>query len=99
MDDLRARLHRSAIILEPGGFAPPADPRASWFGRVLVGAPGETWPESAGRPMYALCQINLTVLPFRPHRLDDIAFIAVFIGPADLPLDTANGDGWCLRAY
>lgn len=51
--------------------------------------------------MHALCQINLTEMPFRPPRLDDLEFIAVFIGPKELPTDgaDANGTNWCLRAY
>jgi hypothetical protein len=49
--------------------------------------------------MHALCQVNLTELPFRPPRLDDLKFIAVFVGPDELPTDAANGTNWCLRAY
>ena len=51
--------------------------------------------------MHALCQINLTELPFRPPRLDDLEFITVFVGPDELPTDGANANGtnWCLRAY
>lgn len=98
-DDLKTQLARSGVILEIGGFRPPDDPLASWFGRVNVCAPGEAWPETAGRPMHALCQINVSDLPLRPARLADIALNAVFIGPDTLPVDTPNGEGWCLRAY
>ena len=98
--EARRRLGRRAIVMQIGGFRPPDDPTLSWFGRVNVAAPGESWPRSArGAPMHALCQIDLTGLPFRPPRLDDAEMIAVFIGPDELPTDTPNGDGWCLRAY
>jgi len=99
LDDLKQKLARPCISFEIGGFRPPDDPLASWFGRVNVCAKGEAWPETGKKPMHALCQINLTVLPFRPLRLDDIAFITVFIGPNELPDNDVNGASWCLRAY
>ncbi|HEV3415205.1 MAG TPA: DUF1963 domain-containing protein [Pirellulales bacterium] len=50
--------------------------------------------------MHALCQLNVTELPYRPPRLDDIEFITVFIGPNKIPSsDESNGTNWCLRAY
>ena len=99
MDELRRRLARRAIVLEVGGFRPPESPLASWFGRVNMCAPGEAWPEKDGKPMHALCQINLSEMPFRPPRLDDIEMIAIFIDPFDLAHDAPNGQGWCLRTY
>jgi len=95
----RTALRRRAIVLELGGFRPPDDPRSSWFGRVNFAGEGEGWPITNRYPMHALCQINLAEMPFRPPRLDDIQFIAVFIGPCELPTDNANGTNWCLRAY
>lgn len=61
--------------------------------------PGETWPTTGSAPMHALCQLNLTELPFCPARLADLEMITVFVGPAELPVDEANGSSWCLRAY
>ena len=101
LDEFRSAIRRRAICLELGGFRPPENPRTSWFGRVGFALPGETWPRSDGKPMHALCQINLTELPFRPPRLDDLEFITVCVGPDKLPTDGANANGvnWCLRAY
>ena len=90
---------RRAIVLDIGGFRPPNDPRASWFGVVNFAQAGEGWPMTDGKPMHALCQINLSELPFKPPRLEDLAFISVFVGPNDLPGNDANGTHWCLRAY
>jgi hypothetical protein len=95
----QTQLKRRAIVMDVGGFRPPEDPAVSWFGKVDLALPGEQWPESGGQPMYALCQINLSELPFRPPHLDDLAMITVFIGPSDLPVDQSNGDNWCLRTY
>jgi len=95
----RKRIRRRAVVMEIGGFRPTASPLGSWFGRVNVALPGEEWPSSEGKPMHALCQVNLTELPFRPARLDDVELITVFIGAGDLPIDEANGSNWCLRAY
>ena len=99
LDAARQALHRRAIVLEMGGFRPPDDPLASWFGRVSCAAPGEDWPTSGGEAMHALCQINLTEMPFRPTGLGDVELITVFIGPGELPTNAANGANWCLRAY
>jgi uncharacterized protein YwqG len=97
--EVKARLVRRAIQFQIGGFRPEANSDASWFGQVKLAARGETWPLSAGKPMHALCQINIEQLPFRPAGLDDIALIGVFIGPDDLPNCSPNGSNWCLRAY
>ena len=101
LDQFRSAIRRRAICLEIGGIRPPDNPIASWFGRVGFALPEETWPYSDGKPMHALCQINLTDLPFRPPRLDDLEFITVFIGPDGLPIvgANANGTNWYLRAY
>lgn len=100
-EEFRTRIVRRAVQMEIGGFRPPEAPTASWFGRVLLAGPGESWPTAPnGKPLHALCQINLTELPFRPPRLEDLAFLTVFIaGDDDLPDDSPNGSDWCLRAY
>lgn len=92
-------LSRSASRIVIGGFPPPESLQASWFGRVLLARPGEEWPQHQGKPMLALCQLNLTEAPFVPQNLADIRLITVFISAGELPDDTENGDGWELRAY
>lgn len=99
VDEYRRKIRRRAIQMEIGGFRPPDDPLSSWFGQVRFALPGETWPATDGLPMFPLCQLNLTALPFRPPRLDDLEFITVFIGPKKYPVDDENGTNWCLRAY
>lgn len=99
IEEFRARIRRRAICMEIGGFRPPESPRTSWFGRVGFALPGESWPCSDGKPMHALCQVNLTELPFRPPRLEDLEFMTVFVGPDELPTNAPNGTNWCLRAY
>jgi hypothetical protein len=95
----QTQLKRQAIVMDVGGFRPPEDPFASWFGKVNLALPHEEWPECAGEKMHALCQINLTEMPFRPPNCHDLAMITVFIGPSVLPVDQPNGNNWCLRAY
>jgi uncharacterized protein YwqG len=95
----REQLRRRAIRMQVGGFRPPDSPLVSWFGRVNVALPGESWPASGGAPMHPLCQINVVELPFRPAGLEDVQMVTVFIGPSELPYETPNGVGWCLRAY
>lgn len=95
------KLAKRAVIMQIGGFRPSDDPLASWFGKVNVAAPGESWPmNNEGQPMHALCQLNIADLPFRPPGLDDIEMLTVFIGPDRLPsFNDPNGSSWCLRAY
>ncbi len=95
----KQKINRPAIGFDIGGFRPPDDPLGSWFGQVNACYPGEFWPLFDGKPMFALCQINLTSLPFRPPHLEDIDFITVFIASGALPRDTPNGEDWCLRTY
>src|SRR5437868_2274212 len=99
MSELKSQVSRRATIMEIGGFRPPDDPATSWFGKVNLALPGETWPCIDGKPMHALCQINLAELPFKPPHLVDLEMIAIFIGPTKLPVDQPNGENWCLRAY
>jgi len=99
IDEIRSGIRRRGICMEIGGFRPPENPATSWFGHVGFALPDEVWPCTDGKPMHALCQINLTELPFRPPRLDDLEFITVFVGPDELPIGHPNGINWCLRAY
>jgi|SRR5579863_1072239 len=98
-EEVARQLRRRAVVLDIGGFRPPTDPATSWFGRVNLALPNETWPEHAGEPMLALAQVNLTEMPFRSPGLEDLDLLTVFIGPRKLPHDTPTGEGWCLRAY
>lgn len=99
LEKARAELKRQAVVMEIGGFRSSNEIDESWFGRVKLALPDEAWPETEGEPMHAPCQINLTKLPFKPKRLEDIELLTLFIGPTDLPVDENNGSNWCLRAY
>ena len=99
IDDFGARIARRAVVLDLGGFRPPDEPPASWFGRVSVCAPGESWPHVDGEPMHALAQIDLCDFPYRTPGTEDLEFIAVFVGPGRLPIDTPNGERWLVRTY
>jgi hypothetical protein len=104
LEQLRERIARQASRMSVGGFRPPADPLASWIGRVQVARPGEVWPIWNNRPMAPVCQINCGELPYRPPQLDDVALLALFValddqGWPDLTVDAPNGRGWLLRAY
>jgi Domain of unknown function (DUF1963) len=96
---LKTRLARRAALIEVGGFRPPAEPWASWFGRVNLALPGETWPVEGGRSMLPIAQLNLREAPFVPPALADLELIAVFFGRGALQAETSNGDGWLVRAY
>lgn len=96
---LRDKFARRAVVLDLAGRRSRSDVAASWFGRVNLALPGEGWPESQDGPMHALCQINLTELPFRPPPFKGLELVTVFIGPEELPIDAPNGVNWALRAY
>jgi hypothetical protein len=93
------RLLRPASIAQVGGFRPPPAPVTSWFGGQFFGLPEERWPESRGRPMAPVLQIRTDELPFCPQALAPAALLTLFVDPAELPVDTVNGDGWCIRTY
>jgi len=100
LETLKNQLVRKASKAIVGGFRPPDDPLASWFGKVRVARQEEDWPLSNGRLMMPLCQLNLEEAPYKPEALQDVALITVFIDPYELPVtDTPNGQGWLLRAY
>lgn len=98
-EEVKRRLARKASRAVVGGSTANIRSFGSWLGHVGVSLPGEGWPLCDGRPMLPLCQFNLTEIPYRPDSLADVALIAVFLSPEDLPLSTANGDQWLLRAY
>ncbi len=99
LNQAKSQLVRRAIQLEIGGFRPTDCESACWFGKVNLAAPEEDWPSSNGKPMHALCQLNIDEMPFRPPGLEDIALITIFIGPDEMPNNSPNGKNWCLRAY
>jgi hypothetical protein len=41
-------------MMEIGGFRPPENPSASWFGRVNLALPEEQWPDDDGQPRLLL---------------------------------------------
>ena len=98
-EEFEKSIRKQASVFEIGGFRPPDDPLTSWFGKVKVALPGESWPVSDGTSMIPLAQINLTELPYIPDELSDIQLITVFIDCNSLPIDTPNGEKWALRVY
>lgn len=99
LETIKDKVKRKATIMQIGGFKPDNNLSSSWFGKVMLCLPGEEWPSTNGKSMNALCQINLTELPYVPESLKDLEFITVFIGPDEYPNNDANGVNWCLRAY
>jgi hypothetical protein len=100
LDAVKNQLRRPASVMELADRRNvPADLCASWFGRVNVALPGESWPVSGGAPMVPIAQLNLREAPFVPPALRDVALIAVFFGQSEMPEDAENGDGWLVRAY
>jgi hypothetical protein len=96
--DLAAYM-RPASVAQVGGFRPPEDPLASWAGCVRVALPDEDWPTAAGAPMLAVAQLNLSEAPYVPPVLSDVALLALFVGPRQLPVNEPNGTNWELRTY
>jgi hypothetical protein len=93
-----ASLQRGASVAQVGGFRTPEEPATSWMGTVKLAAAGEDWPSSGGQPMHGVLQLVTRDLPVRPPALDGIEMLSLFVA-VDLPLDTPNGVGWCLRTY
>jgi hypothetical protein len=100
------------VPIELGGRLQPDRNRlGSAFGRVDACLPGEHWPTCREKPLWPLCQLNLTEAPWRPESLADIELLALFVpNPHDVDYigeicDTtyasAPGEaaGWCVRTY
>jgi hypothetical protein len=96
---LQERFGRPATLIEVGKGPPSPNPAASWFGRVNLRLPHESWPIDAAGPMLPIVQLNLRDAPYVPPSLSDLDVLAVFFGRGVLPTDTPNGDGWLVRAY
>lgn len=90
---------RKTSVVHVGGFRPTLDPFASNFGMTPLGLPGEAWPESGGKPMLFVCQLNLSTAPVVPPRLEDIKLLTFFVEPETAALSEENGGNWVLRAY
>ncbi|MEX1015615.1 MAG: DUF1963 domain-containing protein [Phycisphaeraceae bacterium] len=93
------RLARQAVLMKLVAPSSTLPYNASWFGRVNVALPDETWPHWNDRPLWPLCQLNLTELPWRPSVLDDLEMITLFVDDDHPQMDEPNGSSWVLRAY
>ena len=90
---------RPCSVLTIGGFRPTRDPLATHFGLAPVAAPGEVWPSVEGRPLFFICQLNLTEAPFVPALLQDLSLITFFLDWEAREYGRENGEGWLLRTY
>ena len=107
-EDWRARITRPALVLDVGGFRPSGRPDAPRFGEVRLERPGEVWPTFRDRPLWPVCQLNLSEAAFRPAGLEDVALLAFFatgdvasMGSTDWIDASLSPDGyaWFVRAY
>jgi len=99
VNELRDRLMKPALLW---GAAPSNSHCAtdSYFGRVDLAAPGDSWPYWEGTPLKPLLQLRLPAeLPYRPQALNDVGVLVLFCHPDVLPGDEPNNTCWCLRAY
>jgi hypothetical protein len=92
---------RTASIADVGGFPPPDDPLASWFGGHGVALPSEPIPEFRAEKMFPLLQVNCGELPYVPGELEGVALFVVWIAqnPIEALADEAHGDGFLIREY
>jgi len=92
MEELRKRF-RVPVVAEIGGFRPPEDVRASWFGAGCL-PEGEMMPMADGGPMFPLLQINTAELPQAVPAFGTAKLVVVWISNAEIPFDRPHGDGW-----
>lgn len=98
-EEIEIALRKPAIKFEIDGFKPIESNSASWIGKVLLCSKGEKWPNSNGKPMIPICQINIAELPNKEEYLDDIELLTLFLDAEEIPMDSPNGEGWLLRTY
>lgn len=92
----------TATLFIPDLSYNPSSPLASWIGNVIVGLPGEKWPEANGLPMIGVCQLNLSEAPYVPDSLKEFSLITFFVSrdPKDQEYEPPFEPGkWELRAY
>lgn len=99
LDDFRRLNTRPASVLTIGGFRPTRNPLATHFGLPPVARPEESWPCVGERPLFFICQLNMTEAPFVPERLRDIALLTVFMDMQARQPGRENGEGWLVRTY
>ena len=68
-------------VVQVGGFRPTLHPFSTNFGMKPLALAGEGWPESGGKPLLYVCQLNLTHAPAIPPRLADVKLITFFVEP------------------
>lgn len=99
MSEPQERLMKPALLWE----AATSNNRCttdSYFGRVDLAAPGESWPYWEGTPLKPLLQLRLPAeLPYRPQALTDVGVLALYCHPRVYPEDEPNNTCWCLRVY
>ena len=75
---------RKASALVLGGFKPTGNPLATHFGLSPVARQGELWPLKDGKPLFFICQFNLTECPYVPDILKDIKLLTFFIAAREM---------------
>ncbi|MCL4202269.1 MAG: DUF1963 domain-containing protein [Pirellulaceae bacterium] len=99
LEEFRRANTRRATVLTIGGLRPTRNPLATHFGLAPVASSEESWPYVGDRPLFFICQLNLTEAPFVPERLRDLALLTVFMDMEARRLGRENGDGWLVRSY
>ena len=75
----REEIERPVTRLEVGGFRPTERREASTFGRVCLARPGEAWPTWRDKPLWPLCQLNISEAQYLPKNLGDLCMISIYI--------------------
>jgi hypothetical protein len=97
LEELRSHLRRASVA-QVGGFRPPENPCASWFGRGVCLA-GEALPTDKDGELFPLLQINMSELPYVPAELSNVKLLVLFHSRGEHPFDKPHGDGWLIREY
>lgn len=105
--DWRKNIIRPTLGLQVGGFRPTSNLTASCFGEIRAEMEGEMWPEYKDKPLWPLCQLNLSEASYQSDLLADIVLITVFIAQdymmmAGNVIETTDQEpysGWFLRTY
>jgi uncharacterized protein YwqG len=99
IDEYKRQYSKEASILTLGGFKPTNNQFASHFGLIPLSLPGERWPFYNNKPLFFVCQLNLSECTFVPEILQDIKLITFFITSDISAIAKENGFNWVLRTY
>ena len=100
LEEVVAKISKSATQFSTGGFQPKNTIEESWIGKVFAFGKEEGIPaDASGAMMVPLAQLYLPNLPYVPQGLEGITLLTVFISKDFPDAFEDMGANWLIRTY